>query len=257
MKIIENIIIDHISRPKDDAFTIYGTDEETLISKGIFDFRKIPVNTQDEVISGVNGAKVSLSGVVIIGGIKVILAGNGDYPISDFKNGEWYLENCAILHSGRRCPEAQDGVKVFMKNCWIHNWGETFDVRSFGSWAHRGGLIVAEDCVFTQNKNISIKNAIIDLANHIGQRVNDAGVLSLLECKTYLPGRYRGLTSNTGGRVYATRIYKNKKFINIENCNEYITKDKAKEIIKSIQNACLDTTEKLGCSLSEYFEKNC
>lgn len=126
--------------PKDDGLTVYGSNNQpTVVRQRVYDFRVCPKADQDEVLSGVDGADVRLSGVVILGGIKAILAGNGDHPGNDTLSARWLLEDCVILGAGRRCPEAQDGTTVIMRRCWIHDWGRTFDVRAFGGW-HTGGL---------------------------------------------------------------------------------------------------------------------
>lgn len=56
-----------------------------------------------------------------------------------------------------------------MTNCWIHGYGKYFDTRAFGAWAHRGGKILAEDCLFTQSGNIlslGVKNTVVEQSLH-------------------------------------------------------------------------------------------
>ena len=71
------------AKPGEDGLTVYGHNQPTVVSQRVFDFRGCRPADQDEVLSGVDGAEVHLSGVVILGGIKAILAGNGDHPGSD------------------------------------------------------------------------------------------------------------------------------------------------------------------------------
>lgn len=59
--------------------------QPTVVSQRVYDFRACPKVDQDEVLSGVDGAVVRLSGVVILGGIKAVLAGNGDHPGNDVR----------------------------------------------------------------------------------------------------------------------------------------------------------------------------
>lgn len=241
----------------DDAITAYGPGRVTVIQQCVFDFRTCPVDQQDEIIDGVRGAVVRLQGCVILGGIKAMLAGNGDNPGNDVRYANWELENCVIMGSGRRCPEAQDGTAVTMRRCWIHNWGRAFDVRAFGAWAHRGALITAEDCLFTQSSfwGLGLRNTLADLGNHIGQAVNDDGLAALLRPRTYLPGVCRGLTASTGGQTLATRCYRNKNWIRLDGCNAYIDREQARAVVATIANACPDTAPYLGRGLTGYFDE--
>lgn len=240
----------------DDAITAYGPGSVTVIQQCVFDFRGCPQDQQDEVIDGVSGAVLRLQGCVILGGIKAMLAGNGDNPGSDVRYANWELENCVIIGSGRRCPEAQDGTAVTMRRCWIHNWGRAFDVRAFGAWAHRGALITAEDCLFTQSSfwGLGLRNTLADLGNHIGQAVNDDGLAALLRPRTYLPGVCRGLTASTGGQTLATRCYRNRPWIKIDGCNNYIGRADARRIVEQIEAICPDMTERLGQPLTDFFD---
>ena len=246
-------------KPGDDGLTVYGSPRQaTEVSQRVYDFRGCPKTDQDEVLSGVDGADVRLSGVVILGGIKAILAGNGDHPGNDVRAARWLLEDCVIVGAGRRCPEAQDGATVTMRRCWVHDWGRTFDVRGFGAWAHRGARIIAEDCLFTQNElwpwGLDVLTGMTDLGNHIGQAVNDNGLAALLHPRTYMPGPCRGLTADTGGLVLATRCYRNRRWIKIDGCNYYMDRTAARQIIAQIEATCPDMTPYLGQGLTGFFD---
>lgn len=246
-------------KPKDDGLTVYGSSQQpTDVRQRVYDFRRYPKADQDEVLSGVDGAVVRLSGVVILGGIKAVLAGNGDHPGNDVSYAQWLLEDCVIIGAGRRCPEAQDGAMVTMRRCWIHDWGRTFDVRAFGGWAHRGARIIAEDCLFTQSElwpwGLDVLTAIKDVGNHIGQAVNDHSLSAMLSPRTYLPGPCRGLTADTGGLVLATRCYRNRPWIKIDGCNNYIDRAAARQIVAQIEAVCPDMTERLGQPLTGFFD---
>ena len=245
--------------PKDDGLTVYGSSRQpTEVRQRVFDFRGCRPADQDEVLSGVDGAEVYLSGVVILGGIKAILAGNGDHPGTDVHYARWLLEDCVIIGAGRRCPEAQDGTTVIMRRCWVHDFGQTFNVRAFGGWAHRGARIIAEDSLFTQGEiwpwGYDVFKAIRDVANHIGQAVNDRGLSAMLFPRTYMPGPCRGLTADTGGLVLAPRWYRNRPWIKIDGCNNYIDRAAAREIVKQIEAICPDMTERLCLPLTGFFD---
>lgn len=247
--------------PGGDVISAHGPDIYTIISDKVFDLRHCPKSDQDEVISGVNGARVKLSNCLILGGIKVLLAGNGDHPGNDGMYARWEIEDCVIIGGGRRCAEAQDCAQVIMRRCWIHDWGRAFDVRAFGSWAHRGGRITAEDCIFTQSGGLfglGLRNTVVDVANHIGQAVNDNGLAALLRPRTYLPGVCRGLTADTGGLVLATRCYRNRPWIRIDGCNDYMDRASARRIVGRIAiDMPAAAHDLLGQGLVELFDAVC
>ena len=245
------------AKPRADGLTVYGPHQPTEVRQRVYDFRHCPTADQDEVLSGVDGADVRLSGVVILGGIKAILAGNGDHPGNDVRYAHWELEDCVIIGAGRRCPEAQDGTTVTMRRCWVHDWGREFDVRAFGAWAHRGARIIAEDCLFTQSDlwpwGLDMFTAMTDLGNHIGQAVNDNGIGALLRPRTYLPGVCRGLTADTGALVLATRCYRNRRWIRIENCDPFIGSAEALQIVAGIDALMPEEGRKRLGSLVDMF----
>lgn len=243
-------------KPKEDGATAQGPGRVTVISDRVFDFRDYPTAKQDEVISGVNGAIVRMQRCVILGGIKAVLAGNGDHPGNDMRFGHWEMEDCFIMGAGRRCPEVQDCVELTMRRCWIHNWGRAFDVRAFGGWAHRGGRLVAEDCLFTQSGGIfslGLRTTIADIFAHIGQAWNDEGLSGLLRARTYLPGVCRGLTSSTGGLALASRCYRNRRWIRLENCDPFIGSAEALQIVADIDALMPEECRKRLGSLVDMF----
>lgn len=246
---------------KEDVIQARGPEINTVITDKVFDLRRCPADRQDEIISGVDGARVKVSRCLILGGIKPLFAGNGDHPGNDMLYAQWEIEDCVIIGGGRRCAEAQDCAQVIMRRCWVHDWGRAFDVRAFGAWAHRGGRIIAEDCLFTQSGGrlaLGLRNSLVDVANHIGQAVNDYGLAALLRPRTYLPGVRRGLTADTGGLVLSTRCYRNRPWIRIDNCDPYMNRDDARRVVERI-DAAMPTAavEILGQSVVSLFDAIC
>jgi|GEM_PF-668667 len=244
IEIFENKIFTLNESAGDDAITAFGSTfpdlgkDKTIIKNCIIDLSKVPLNKQDEAISGVCGAVVEVYNTLIVGSIKAVLAGNSDYPIQDIKHGGWKFDKCVFLGCGRRCPEAQDGVLVHITNSWIHDWcnNDFFDTRGFGGYAHRRATIIAENCIFTQPKffKLSLKNQILDFANHFGQAWNDNP--SYLR-DYFLPGVCRGLTASNGGYASAINYYKNKWWICIDNAEYELSWGQALEIIRDIQSS--------------------
>lgn len=225
--IVPGNLTDSIQARYEDGLKIDGREHGCVeVRDHVFDFRNIDPADQDEVLSGVCGANVVMRRCLIMGGIKAILAGNGDHPIRDFRQAHWKLQDCVIMDSGRRCPEAQDGVTVTMERCWIHGWGRPFDVRSFGAWAHRAGVIIAEDCLFTQPGFFvaGIANTVRDSLYHVGQAVNERGLRALFGWRNWMPGVTRGLTAATGGITLATRCWRNHSWIRVDGCEDWLEK---------------------------------
>ena len=118
-----------------------------------------------------------------------------------------------------------------MKNCKIENWShkDYFTVRGFGAWAHNGGSIYAENCLFIQKSffQSGILNFFKDIISHIGQAINDRN-FNILDY--IIPGVCRGLTQSCGGDVKAENCYKNKWWIRLQNCKGYMSKREAEEL---------------------------
>lgn len=248
MEIISGKIIDKPSTDGGDGLVLCGPDKEYLVDNCVFDFSKTPKSEQDELLSFVEGASGKVENCVFMNGIKALLIGNGDHPALD-AGKVVELTNCAFLNIGRRCPEAQDGAIVRMKNCWIHNWGGTFNVRAFGSWAHRGAQIYAENCIFTQSCSPSLKERLSDVGNHIGEVWNDKGGA------IFASGFNRAFTAGKDGVAISTRCFRNNRRVLIENCPEYLSTEKAREVISGIQASCLTAKSYLQKSILDLFNE--
>lgn len=225
-----------------DGLVIWGPqthNESVSVKNCTIDFSTVSSDKLDENISFVKGTRAVVENCVFTGGIKLALCGNGDFPVED---NAMYIQfkNCVFKDFGRRGPEVQDGALVTLENCVIWNWGkeDRFDVRNFAGWAHSGARIIASDCVFIQDKffQCSLKNMLIDIANHIGNDFND-GCLSY---KTFIPGVMKGLFStDEGSIVIYNNIYKN-RWVYVEGCRflHRGSKQKARRIIHSVFTSC-------------------
>lgn len=232
--ILAGTVTDAIAAPDADGLTCDGREHPHVeIADHVFDFRGIPPAEQDEILSGVAGASVVVRRCLLVGGIKAILAGNGDHPAEDYGRARWRIMDSVIMDCGRRCPEAQDGALVHLERCWIHGWGRPFDVRSFGAWAHRGAVITARNCLFTQpggRWNLGVVNTLRDCLAHAGQAVNDRGLRALLHWRNWAPGVTRGLTAATGGITLATNCWTNRRWIRLDGCNSRLSDARAKAV---------------------------
>ena len=183
-----------------DCIQVWGSDGGTLIQDCIFDLSAVPLADQDEAIDCIKGARVTIERCVFIGCKKAVLGGNGDYPLEDQAGGLLTLRNCAFVRCGRRCPEVQDGVRAFMSECWVHNWGAgCFDVRTFGAWVHRGATLTVKDSLFSRTRGLTRWHWTVDHANHLGEAVNDGSLLDVFSATSWISGADRGLDYSGGG----------------------------------------------------------
>ena len=216
IRIIEDQYITAPTGAGGDGITVYGSDGLVVIRRCVVDLGSWPLKRLDEGLSGVDGARAVVRETRLARVGKGVLWGNGDYPETD-PGAELVLEDCIVRDIGRRAPEAQDGVRVTMRRCVIRNWGirGRFTVRAFAAWAHDGASILAEDCVFWQDRFLQagLWGFVVDLANWIGwcwQR-RDWNLLHW-----FLPGVCRGLTASQGGKVSARRCYANHWWIRLQ-----------------------------------------
>ena len=201
--VLENLHIYTVNE-NGDGLTIVNDGQNTnyKILNSSIQLYRTHQNDLDENLSFVDGVHATVENCLIAGGTKLILCGNGDHPNTD-KNMKIVFRNCVFKDFGRRGPEAQDGATVVLENCVIWNWGveNRFSVRNFAAWAHANSKIIMHDCVLIQDKfwQCSLKNMIIDIANHIGNDFND----KCLSLKSLIPGVMRGLfeTNNAHGGI--------------------------------------------------------
>lgn len=242
VQLYENLIIVQPGQISSEGhgIEIYGSGHEkalakkTVIRNCIIDFSNIPHYKQDEALVGIYGAQVTVEDSVVIGSIKAMLCGNGDYPSIDRELGEWNLNRVLFLGCGRRCPEAQDGVRVTMNHCIVENWGEAFDVRAFGAWAHSGASIVAKNCVFAQRTPIfsSVGRFLVDIGNHFGEAWNDRPSPFI---DYVLPGTMRGAVESANGTIQLESCYSTSSFTRLQNHkNPRTSKDEGKALLKTI-----------------------
>ena len=213
----EQIIIEgrRITAPSsigDDGLRL-SDGKEYLVRDCIIDLSECDLDTIDEAASCTWGSSAIFQRCVIRGAGKLFLCGCGDadkVPIEEGKRVKFY--DCILENFGRRGPEVQDGMHIFMQNCLIRNWGDSnrFTVRNFGAWAHSKGRIDAYGCVFWQDTFWRpIRQFIADICDHIGQAWNDEGLRGLIRPSTYIPGVCKGLFATAGGEAFAWQCWKN------------------------------------------------
>ena len=192
----------------------YKSADAIVLENTIVDFAALSLSEQDGGIDCVDGANVLLLRCRVRNVGKAMLCGNEDEG-GGF--AQVVMEGCVIESFGRRGPEVKNGSTVTMRRCVIKNCGhpDYFTERSFGAWAHSGGSIRAESCVFWQDSFFpgGLWQFVKDLAGHIGQCFKDRH-FSFRDL--FLPGVCRGLTAGPGGFVESVNCYRNKRWIVIE-----------------------------------------
>ena len=202
--------------------------EETshFIEDVVVDFSSLPLDSIDECCSVTRGGSAVFINCTFTGAEKICLIGSGDEDQREREEGKKaYFRNCVFAGGSRRMPEVQSGMECYLLNCTIANWcspsrqpTDPSRARGFGAWAHDGGKIYAVGCHFTQESFWKgFRTMVSDLLGHIGNAVNESGILALFKPKTWLPGVCRGLTATDGGYVEAIACTKNRWWIRIEN----------------------------------------
>lgn len=233
MNIIKDKLITQPEYPGGDGISLADGAEHHVENCGV---EADASDNWDEAIGVTWGSSATVVGCFFTGARKLVLCGSGDPDKAAVEEGKTVVfEDCIFSHFGRRAPEVQAGMNVIMRRCVIMDWGgeDVFSVRSFGAWAHSGGSIMAEDCIFIQPRfwrGISVM--LQDMVGHIGQAWNDRGIRGILDWKSWVPGVCRGLTASDGGRVTAHRCYRNRWWIRVEGHEgEWMRSSEAKALL--------------------------
>lgn len=199
-----DFVFDHQKFPAKDF--VPGNDSDALqlcglrtylVRNCIIDASELEDGSVDEACGITHGASALFQKCLFKGAAKLVLVGSGDKEFAQVEKGKTVtFENCLFDSFGRRGPEVQSGMQVYMKGCVVSNWGDPkhFVKRVFGAWVHNGGFLDIEDSVFYQGNRPSFKHWLLDHAHHIGQAVNDHGLSVLLEHLTYVSGYKRACT---------------------------------------------------------------
>lgn len=191
----------------------------------IIDLSSVALKDMDEAFSPTWGAHGLVERCLIRGAGKLILCGCGDDPDEDPKvlreiGKKVVFRDCVLEDFGRRGPEVQDCMEVTMERCLVRNWGiaSRFDTRAFGAWAHTGGRIHAEDCIFQQSTFWpGFLPWLKDHWHHFWQCVNERGIIhALFHRDAWLSGYRRGLTASFDGYVEAIHCMATDKRIVID-----------------------------------------
>jgi len=210
------------------------------VRNSLIDLSACSLSVLDEAVGITYGSSAVFDNCLIRGAGKLVLCGCGDREKIPLEQGKTVtFRHCILEDFGRRGPEVQDGMIVRLENCLIRNWGEPsrFDTRSFGAWAHHGGIIHAKGCVFDQPTFWrGWKYMAEDSWNHFWQACSEQGPLAAFSSRTYLPGVCRGLTAGPGGRVDASGCHAAKPWIVIENHSNPMSRDEALELVNYLES---------------------
>ena len=214
MPIIENKLITTTpwkegDKPKDALGMCNGMHWD--IKNCIIDLTDWPAYKTDEACGITWGSSARFENCLIRGAGKLILCGCGDDEWVDKERGKHVeFHKCVFENFGRRAPEVQDGMTCAMYDCLIQGWGfyEKFDTRVFAAWAHKGGSIYAEKCVFLPQYSVRPWYWLKDHWNHFWQCVNERGFFrALFHRDAWLSGYKRALTAGPDGVVKAVNCY--------------------------------------------------
>lgn len=174
-----------------------------LVEDSIIDLSACPLERLDEAVGITWGSRAIFRRCVIRGAAKLILCGSGDADKLAVERGKIVIfEDCLFENFGRRGPEVQSCMWIILRRCLIRNWGEPrrCDVRAFAGWAHHGGRIEAESCVFDQPRFWRGWRVMVgDWLAHLGQAWNDEGLRGVLRPAAWSPRR----ADTSGPRIAA------------------------------------------------------
>lgn len=242
----------HITSPGDqnDGLCLWDGNEHT-VENCLIDLSDCDLSDIDEAVSVTYGSSAVFRNCVIRGAGKLALCGCGDESIAPREFGKTVTFNHCILENfGRRGPEVQDGMRVYLVDCLIRNWGDPdrFTVRSFGAWAHGyQSMILANHCVFQQDNGKRGKHWFKDLIGHIGQAWNDRKLAGLFSKDVWRPGNCRALVASDGGLVVATRCFSSPDWVVLEERRDDISSDEAKKLVQELEEMRRKLYAKFGC----------
>ncbi|MCR5813047.1 MAG: hypothetical protein K6G15_00950 [Desulfovibrio sp.] len=194
----------------------------------------------DEACGITHGASAEFDHCLFRGASKLVLIGSGDKEFAEAEDGKMVtFRNCWFDHFGRRGPEVQSGMVCRMEYCLVTDWGvpQKFDTRAFAAWAHDGGVISAYGCVFTQSIKPTFKQWLKDHLNHIGQAINDHGVLSLFRSDSYVSGYKRACTHDHHGLcgLEMDHCFVQKGLVSEDQCDP-MSEDEAFKVVTRLHN---------------------
>lgn len=219
----------------------------------IVDLTSWPQEKEDEAVGVTWGASATFTNCVIRGAAKNILCGCGDkdkIPLETGKRVEF--NHCIIEDFCRRGPEVQDGMICVLRDCVIRNWGvgNKFDTRAFGAWAHKGGSIRAENCVFMNFGLPPFSRWFIDHWHHFWQCIKERGIRGLFHRDAYLSGYDRALTAGPDGHVEAFGCFAPGLVID-GHIGAYMTARAANDLIESLEDLKMDLAVELDWKYPE------
>ena len=222
----------------DDGLGLAVKDGKLCIYDSIIDMKDVPLEKQDEALAITYGSSAEISRCVIRNVGKLFLCGSGDKDHRPDEKGKTVIIRDSILENfGRRGPEVQCEMECRLINCLIQDWGhpDYFTVRAFGAWAHDGGFILAENCVFINEITPSLSMRLKDKAYHFSQSISDNGLKAIFKRQTYISGWRRGLTASDTGKVSAINCYADDGII-IEGEDGTMDESDAANLIKRLGN---------------------
>lgn len=200
-----------------DAVRITGKNIYPIIFNNCIFFNPgISANETDELVSIVNGGSAHFFRCYFLLNGKAVLVGNGDFRDSDPLSLEASFEECVFERCSRRQVYVQDG-KATMHRCMVKNWGvpESFYEKSFGSRSGHNGILNITDTIYKQRSFLECINKNI---------FSDTFRQTFPE---WIPGFMKGITSDNGGVVHASRCHKNRWWIRLTGNDSYMSDDEA------------------------------
>ena len=184
--------------PGKDNDCLQLKDEKTyLFEDCVVDAECLDGQEMDEALGVTWGSSATFNRCVFRNAKKLVLIGSGNQEKRYIEEGKTvYFNDCIFSCFGRRGPEIQSGMRVYMDNCLIEDWGYPgyWDTRAFGIRVHDGAQLHIKNCIFVQDVKPSLNFRIKDKLHHWCQAIKDHGLMAIFKSRTYASGWKRACT---------------------------------------------------------------
>ena len=198
----------------------------------LIDMSEYEQDEYDEACGITWGASATFTRCVFRNAGKLVLIGSGDANKRYVEEGKTVrFTDCFFDSFCRRGPEIQSGMRVYMDNCVIMDWGTSpyWDTRTFAIRVHDGGYLNIRNSVFMQNVRPHLNLYLKDKVNHICQACKDFGLSALFSSRTYVSGWRRACTVEGNGALLAENCFAFPDDLIIDNLISKMTESVAKD----------------------------
>ena len=229
--VIKNKLISGWDDENQDGIQVVGNGK-VHIRNSVFDREGHDPSLADELVSGVDGADIVFYRCRFKNNGKGYLQGSGDsndYDLAHIQRALFY--ECIFENCSRRSPFIQVG-QGYMSRCWVRNWGQCFETKSYGSRAGDWGQLMISNTVFEQESFLTCLKR--------GRTLRDV-FCQYLRPLFGIPGFMRGAYADVDGQIFTHNCYKNRWWIYLQNRHGVMSKGDALLLMAHLESVVPDT----------------